>query len=102
MKRGEVKLTMPDGDVRFISTAGGRELHLNDRAFAHLQAVIQDRRLRFAPRLDRELSWLRAAKTITGPEPDASLFRESKAFITNRLDQIEVDFLKLTRQRRES
>ena len=96
-RSNSITLTMADGSTHVI-VGGVREFALTDRAFAHLNAVIQNKRLRPAPRLDRELGWLRSAVKIE--ELDGA-FTELQAFIVGRLDKIETDVHRMRRGQNE-
>lgn len=86
-----VILRMKDGSTRSIS-AGVRELRLTDRAFEQFRSTIQGIRIRPAPRLDRELSWLRDCISVAEADGEAS-FAELKTFI-ERLDTRAIEATK--------
>ncbi|MFY9855048.1 MAG: hypothetical protein WAK26_14350 [Terracidiphilus sp.] len=82
---------MKDGTIHSID-AGVREFKLTDRALAQFRSTIQGVRIRPAPRLDRELGWLRSAVTVE--EADANKpFAEMKMFI-ERLDTRSIEVTK--------
>ena len=78
-RSNSITLTMPDGSTHVI-VGGVREFALTDRAFSQFRSAIQGVRIRPAPRLDRELSWLRDCVSVEEPDGDTS-FAELKAFI---------------------
>lgn len=96
MRNHPVILHLPNGDTHILSTSGAREFRLCDRAFLQVRAVIENRRLRPALRLDAELSWLRKAVKIE--EPDGA-FAELQRFIRERLDEIAFNHMKQQRRK---
>jgi hypothetical protein len=88
MRTYSAKLILEDGSTRTIGTGAGRVLRLTDRAFAHVNAVIQNRPLRRAPRLDAELGWLLSAVEIREPDGKTA-FTELKEFAVVFFNRIE-------------